>query len=234
MYDRTAHLYDLVYERGVGLDYDASTELIVGLAPGATSLLDVACGTGQHLARLRDRFRCEGVDLDDGMLAVARERCPGVPVHRADMCDFDLGRTFDVVTCMFSSIAYVRTEARLRDAIACMAHHLQPGGVLVVEPWLTPEQIIPGHVGVVTAEDDGVKVVRMSQIEVDGQLGDIVMHYLIGTAAGLEHAVERHQVCQFTWEQYEAAFAAAGLVTTVQRDGGPMGRGLIAGRAPAA
>jgi SAM-dependent methyltransferase len=233
MFDKSAHLYDLVYEQGLGKDYAAEADLIVALAgPSARTLLDVACGTGRHLQDLSTRFECEGLDLDEGMLAVARQRCPNVPLHRGDMTGFDLGRTFDVVICLFSSIGYTRTEERLRSAIASMTAHVAPGGVLVVEPWLTPEQITLGHVGLLTVEDEHVKVARMSQIEVDGQAGTIVMHYLVGTADGIERFDERHEVAQFTWAQYRAAFDDAGLVTTIDETGGPMGRGLIVGRRP--
>ena len=54
------------------------------------------------------------------------------------MTAFDLGCRFDVVTCLFSSIGYVGTVERLDQAIATMAAHLEPGGTLIVEPWLSP------------------------------------------------------------------------------------------------
>ena len=37
----------------------------------------------------------------------------------------------DVVTCLFSSIGYARTTDRLNAAVASMADHLLPGGVLI-------------------------------------------------------------------------------------------------------
>ena len=72
-------------------------------------LLDVACGTGLHLSYLTYRFQVEGLDRDEQLLAIARQRNPEVPLHHADMVDFALGRTFDVVTCLFSAIGYVKT-----------------------------------------------------------------------------------------------------------------------------
>jgi SAM-dependent methyltransferase len=107
--------------------------------PDARTLLDVACGTGRHLELLSDGYRVEGLDLDAQLLAVARERLPSVPLHSGDMRDFELGRRFDVVTCLFSSIGYVRDDDELDRAIAAMARHLSPGGLMVVEPWFTPE-----------------------------------------------------------------------------------------------
>ena len=58
---------------------------------------NVACGTGQHLAHLQTLYACQGVDIDDRLAAVATARCQ-VPIHVADMDDFDLGDQFDVVT----------------------------------------------------------------------------------------------------------------------------------------
>ena len=75
--------------------------------PDAATLLDVACGTGAHLVHFARKYRVEGIDVSEEQLAVARARLPGVELHLGDMTTFDLGRTFDAVTCMFSSIGYV-------------------------------------------------------------------------------------------------------------------------------
>jgi SAM-dependent methyltransferase len=75
------------------------------------------------------------------MLEVAVGRLPGVPLHEVDMLTMDLGRRFDAVTCLFSSIGYAHTPERLQAAVATMARHLEPGGVLVLEPWLWPDMI---------------------------------------------------------------------------------------------
>src|SRR5215475_7387150 len=87
-------------------------------------ILPVGCGTGLHLSYLKHRFQVEGLDLDEQLLAIARQRNPEVPLHHADMIDFDLGRTFDIVTCLFSAIGYVKTLANLSRAIQCIAQHL--------------------------------------------------------------------------------------------------------------
>src|SRR6266571_4830617 len=104
MFTRSAAFYDALYG---AKDYAAEAERIGVLhrAHGriaGTTLLDVACGTGGHLAFLKQQYTCEGLDLDPDLLAIARARHPELRFHQADMVGFDLGRTFDVVVCLFS------------------------------------------------------------------------------------------------------------------------------------
>jgi SAM-dependent methyltransferase len=97
---------------------------------GEVHLLDVACGTGRHLEYLRERYDVEGLDISLELLAIARQRLPGIRLHHGDMTAFDLGKTFDLVTCLFSAIGYVKTLENLRRAVGCMARHLKAGGLL--------------------------------------------------------------------------------------------------------
>ncbi|MDQ6772482.1 MAG: class I SAM-dependent methyltransferase [Candidatus Dormibacteraeota bacterium] len=192
-------------------------------------LLDVACGTGKHLVLLRDRYEVEGLDLDPEMLAISQIRLPDVRLHRGDFRDFDLEGRFDVVTCLFSSIAYARNTAELRRAIACLARHVEAGGVIVVEPFITPEQLRLGHVEQLCVEEPDLKVTRMSRV-VDARDGHAVFEfqYLVGRADGIEHIVETHELSLFRKEDYLEAFALVGL--EIEHDPeGLMGRGLFVG-----
>ena len=128
MFDRSAHLYDLVYGFK---DYEQEARDLVTVVrernAEASSLLDVACGTGEHLRLVRSAFaHVEGVDVEPDMLAVARAKLPDVVFTEADMRTFDLGRTFDAVMCLFSSIGYMADVEELRAAVARMAAHLAP------------------------------------------------------------------------------------------------------------
>src|SRR3954452_22491707 len=108
MFNRSADIYDAVY---AFKDYAGEAarlrELIERRSPGASSLLDVACGTGRHLEELGRWYEVEGLDIEADLVKVARDRLDGVRVHEADMVGFDLGKNFDVVICLFSSIGYV-------------------------------------------------------------------------------------------------------------------------------
>ena len=101
MFTGSADWYDTIYET-LGKDYGEEAEAVHRLVERhkrseGNALLDVACGTGRHLGFLRDRYEVSGLDLDPKMVEIAGRRLPGVPLHRADMLDFDLDRRFDVV-----------------------------------------------------------------------------------------------------------------------------------------
>ena len=229
MFARSARIYDAVYAwKDYGREAVRVHELVQARKPGAATLLDVACGTGAHLAELRRWYRCEGLDLDSDLLAVARERLPAVPIHEGDMRDFDLGRCFDAVTCLFSSIGYLLTVEALEAAVGAMARHLEPSGVLVVEPWLRPEAVVTPHVGAVFVDEPELKIARVDTIEVDGRTSSFDFHYLVGTPQGVEGFVEHHELGLFTREEQLAAFRAAGLQVEHDEEG-LMGRGLYVG-----
>jgi SAM-dependent methyltransferase len=226
VFSRSARIYDAIYASIRDYPREAAEldRLIQERRPGALTLLDVACGTGAHLEHLTG-YEVEGLDLDQKMLAVARERLPNVPFHEGDMASFDLGKRFDAVVCMFSSIGYVRTEERLRSAIGSMGRQLEPGGVLVVEPWLSPEDWLDRHVGAVFVDDPELKIARMNVGEREGNVSMFVFEYLVGTPDGIDRFSERHELGLFTVEQYLEAFRAAGLEADHDPEG-PMGRGL--------
>lgn len=220
-------LYDIEYSFK---DYAAEATTIARLIrdrnPDARMLLDVACGTGKHLEHLRARFECEGVDLDEGLLDVARARLPEVPFERADMRDFDLGRQFDAVTCLFSAIGFVGSLDGLAAAARSLARHVAPGGVLIVEPWLRPDVWRPDTRHLLTHEDEALTLVRLTLSGLrDDRVSTMAMHYLVARPGGADYFVEQLDAYLFTDDEMRAAFEGAGLRVEHDPDG-LTGRGL--------
>lgn len=230
VFSRSAGIYDAVY---AFKDYAAEAEtvhrVITDRCPAARTLLDVACGTGKHLEQLKRWYQVEGLDLDDGLLAIARDRLGEVPLHQADMTDFDLGRRYDAITCLFSSIGYVADREKLVDTLACLARQLQHDGVIVIEPWLTPDAWAVDRPALLVVDQPELKIARMNVSDRDGRLAIVDFHYLVGTPAGVQQFNERHEIALFTDDEYTLAFQDAGL--TVDHDPeGLTGRGLYIAR----
>lgn len=235
MFSATAELYDLIYARFK--DYASETALLAALIrqahPRAATVLDVACGTAEHARLLAadHGFAVDGLDLDPGFVRIARGKLPRGEVFEADMTSFDVGKRYDVVLCLFSSIGYARTLDNVRKALARFRAHLAEGGVVIVEPWFAPGVLTHGRTTVTSAEAEGLSIARVSHLAVEGRLSRIRFEYLIGTAAGIEHIVELHELGLFTHDEMLDAFRGAHLAATHDPSGLGDGRGLYVARA---
>jgi SAM-dependent methyltransferase len=95
------------------------------------SVLDAGCGTGRVAVELARRgIDVVGVDLDPDLLAQARGKAPGLEWLVADLAGIDLGRTFDAVVLAGNVLGFVDAPRRA-EAVASLARHVGPGGVLV-------------------------------------------------------------------------------------------------------
>ena len=137
-YEIGAELYDAIGEiQGRDVPREAARvraawqTVVRGRRP---RVLDVACGTGLHLAEFRDHAEVVGADHSGPMLVIAARRLPGVPLHEQTMEALDVPGDFDVITCLLSSVGYPLGEVGLHRALRRMRSHLRPSGALVIEP----------------------------------------------------------------------------------------------------
>jgi SAM-dependent methyltransferase len=209
-----ARFFDIVL-RSRGKSYE---EEAIGLAkivqsrfPGAHSLLDVACGTAGHLQTYAGLFEhVEGIDYSADMLTMAKEKLPGVPLHTADMRAFELGRSFDAVTCMGNAVACVSTVEELDTAVAVMASHLVANGVLIVEPWFFPENFLDGHVGGHTVIERDRVISRVTRSTKQGNKTRHEVRFVIADPTGIWDFTEVLMISLFSEDQYRSAFARGG------------------------
>src|SRR5712692_2007198 len=233
MYSQLADYYDEIYHFK---DYRKEAEKIETLInqykkSSGNRLLDVACGTGSHIAYLKQHYSVEGLDFSPEMLRIAREKHPNVVFHRGDMTSFKLKNQFDVITCLFSAIGHVKTKARMRRAVRNMAAHLQPGGLMILEPWITPANFRKGIVGYNSVEKPNLKIARINISKVRGPVSAFEYHYLIGTPSKVQYVIDRGSLGLWTHEEHLEAFRDAGLEVSFDSEG-LMGRGLYFGLKP--
>ena len=208
-YSLSAKYYDHLY---AAKDYKAEVDqLLTELGISGGSCLDLACGSGRHLEHLAAHFDCQGLDLEPDFLREAVTRVPGAALHQADMLDFDLPDRFDLITCFFGSVGYLKEVNRLNQALSNWARHLKPGGWIALEKWLNPDEFRSGKVYAVFVDKPEFKLTRMVVSRAQGTLYDSDFHYLLATPAGVEHFIERHQLRMFRDEEYCQAMAGAGL-----------------------
>jgi ubiquinone/menaquinone biosynthesis C-methylase UbiE len=106
-----------------------------GVRPG-DCVLDVACGTGVVARAAADRVgpsgRIVGLDLNPGMLAVARRQRPEIEWRQGDAADLPFpDASFDRVTCQFALMFFPDRAAALSE----MRRVLKPDGRVALATW---------------------------------------------------------------------------------------------------
>jgi SAM-dependent methyltransferase len=211
MFSSSADYYDLVYGKK---DYRGETdrlrELFRQFVPRGRTLLDIACGTGEHL-RFLPEYEVAGIDLEPAFVRMASEKRPDGKFQIADMQRFELGSKFDLLICLFSSIGYLVTAEAIRSALECFKAHLAPGGAIFIEPWFERDVWRTGEAHVRVGEDDRRKVCRLMTSDREGDLAILIGHYLFAEGTNVRYAVERHELLLLDRDQWQDFFRDAEL-----------------------
>lgn len=108
-------------------------EQVVATAPVSSRLLDIMCGPGSLLARIRKHrkdLELYGVDVDQRYVEYGRSNNPGITFVKGDVLDWQADRRFDTVVCTgaLHHIPYLRQEG----AVANIANLVKPGGRVII------------------------------------------------------------------------------------------------------
>ena len=113
-----------------------------------TSVLELACGTGRITLPMAAKgsaecadFRIVGIDASTPFIARAQEllfkQSPATQKAtrflEADMREYDLGETFDLIVLGFNSFAYLHTIEDQLACLECVRRHLAPNGRFVLD-----------------------------------------------------------------------------------------------------
>lgn len=113
-----------------GAQVHGEADFVTRLGPPCR-VLDAGCGTGRLAIELARRgFDVVGVDSDDSMLAVARQRAPELTWRLEDLTALDEVAAYDLVVAAGNVMVYL-AEGTGPAAVAAMARALRPGGLLV-------------------------------------------------------------------------------------------------------
>jgi SAM-dependent methyltransferase len=97
--------------------------------------LDVGCGPGREVAYFNQHgIQSIGIDWVPTMIAHARAHYPDNEFYVADLRNFRINKTFDMVTCLGSCLNYMLTNADLTAALISIREHCHPGSLVIIEP----------------------------------------------------------------------------------------------------
>jgi trans-aconitate methyltransferase len=220
MFNNSAEVYDALYSYK---DYKQESlmirDYIFSRNPNANSVLDVACGTGKHTEYLSSDFTIDGIDINESFVQIAKNRNPRSNFWNKDMTSFHLNKHYDIVMCLFSSIAYVKTLDYVKQTVEQFKNHLTDQGLIIIEPWFQPNQWNKGYVSTLNGETDDFKVSRMSHADREGNISILNFEYLLGTSDGIQHYTEKHELGLFTHEELLDVFTRTGLNVEYDKTG---------------
>jgi demethylmenaquinone methyltransferase / 2-methoxy-6-polyprenyl-1,4-benzoquinol methylase len=141
MFDRVSRYYDLInsiMSAGLHHSWRVRAADIAKVGPG-DRVLDVAAGTGDLTIELSKRIgpggEVVGIDLSEGMLALAREKAPGIRFEQGSVLDLPYADgEFGAATTGFAA----RNFSDLHRGLAEMRRVVRPGGRVVVLEFTTP------------------------------------------------------------------------------------------------
>ncbi len=123
------------------------TNRFLSYLPEGGSILDVGCGSGMKSKYFLDRgYEVMGVDISQGLLAIARREAPGGEYRLLPMEELHtLPNLFDGVFAQASLLHIPKQEAAA--IVKMMADRLKPGGFLYVavkeaRPGHAPEEVL--------------------------------------------------------------------------------------------
>jgi len=113
-------------------------------------VLDIACGTGPHLARLADRgYAMAGLDLSPANVEFLRERLTAkgqrAELIVGDMTDFRLRRPVDAALCMQDSQGHLLTNEHLVAHLRTVGRALRRGGLYIFDRYMASSWTDPAR-----------------------------------------------------------------------------------------
>ncbi len=106
-----------------------------------STVLELGCGTGRITIPIANAgIDIVGVEISPDMLEIARAKVAEMPsvvadritLAQGDMCDFDLGRTFDLVLIPFRVFICLMTVEEQKQALRNIHRHMNDGAKLII------------------------------------------------------------------------------------------------------
>lgn len=184
------------------------------------AILDLGCGTGEHLNALR-KFGVRGVGIDSSaeMLEVAKKRYPsGIEFIHKSFSNFDYYNEFDAVLCLFGSMVYLLNDKDVDNFFWNTWRALKPGGIGIFELWhSTPVKKIKSrplsHVSSTKYNDIMIERERGFHIIEDSKrtIAKVEYQYKVFAPGSSDTYSDTHIMRSFTLEEISAFIKSNGF-----------------------
>jgi hypothetical protein len=138
-------------------------------------------------------------------------------------------KKFDVIVCLFASIAYTRTYANVWKVITRFSEHLHQGGVVIIDPFVSPRYFRPGYFDGVYVDRPEIKLCRLTKTRLRGNIATLDCHFLLVTKEGIRRFHDIHRIGCFSENRVLQIMRECGLRSRFLKKGLMTGRGLYVG-----
>jgi SAM-dependent methyltransferase len=217
LYKNYAKYYDKIYSTK---DYESEMKFVKWAihkhkTNNGNNLLDVACGTGNNTKYQVDMFNVTGLDISPDMLKIAKKKVPNARFIKGDMKTMALQDRFDVIICMFASIAYNLTYEELQSTLKLFYEHLNKGGIVFFDLHIHEDYFLGDRTWVNTYVDKDLKLARISQSPQKKDILDLDMVLLIKDKGKLDFDIDQHQIALFDVNKIKNIMQKEGFKVTV-------------------
>ncbi|MCI8278694.1 class I SAM-dependent DNA methyltransferase [Staphylococcus xylosus] len=113
--------------------YESWLEIVNYFAENKNSILDIGCGTGSLTSLFNEFKQVTGMDLSVDMLSIAAQKSSHVNWLEGDMTDFQLDKSFDVITIFCDSLNYLPETDDVVATFKRVFEHLDNKGVFMFD-----------------------------------------------------------------------------------------------------
>lgn len=208
-YDKLSRFYDVGWS-DFSIQYlDLINELLQERGIKQARILDIACGTGNlALEMAQQGHNVCGTDISTEMIDIAKrkaKRLSNLTYMVRDMKETIYGSKFDMVTCTYDSINYLR---RLRDIgrmLSGVVSVLDTGGLFIFDS--NTKYLYMKHANeLLKREIKGEKFLQQCQYKARGNIVTTTFSFSDGT-------YEVHQQRPYSYEELQPLLDKAGLHT---------------------
>ena len=225
-YDQFGTVYDMIgHDRFSIRMAEYALEIMKRFKVEPHDALDLCCGTGSAVRVFADRgIAMCGLDRSPQMLAIARQKLQDrhVKLYRQELPHFEIKtassgkrvsvQQFDLVTCFFDSLNYLRDERQLRATFKAVRRHLRPRG------WFIFDMNTPYHLKTVFMDQKPFAGVRdnVAWIFRNGpaktpDAADLLLTFFVKRGKHWERFDEIHRERAYSNQVIAAALRDAGL-----------------------
>jgi SAM-dependent methyltransferase len=219
--------YDSLYREK---DYEAECNTIESLfnkycESSIQSVLDLGCGTGNHLIPLTKRgYHVTGVELSTEMLDIAKQKIGHEQVSdianaptliHGDVRSFAVEKNFDAAIMMFAVLGYQLTNQDVMAALSNVTRHVRQGGLFVCDVWFGPAVLAirpSDRVKILSSGDEKIIRAASGRLDVNQHLCEIKYQlWKIREKQVLSESEETHRNRYFFPQELSLFFEVAGL-----------------------